>query len=225
MSMNKSRQGSALVMALVVVLVGSGLTAIIFNIAFRYAWVGTAERAGFIDHTTVLDCVQKEIAKILQTNMDAPNNIVVRSEAVWQNRQAAADGQALPNSPLSVNDLIISREQFDVSDGVGRRNVRVTVLDMTFNPAWLDWGAMTAADLQMLPPAFRLLGGSTGGWGEDGNMEAPWSDHNPNDPPDAPLNPGIFGAYLVRVELFNTAGGIVRMAEEAFVQTMPAPAP
>jgi len=224
--MNKSRNGSALIMALVVVMVGSSIVAIIFNVAFRHAWVGVAERAGFVDHTTVYGFVQRESARILQTNIDE-GEVAVRSEYVWNNRSALADGQPLPHPVLSLNDLIVTGPtEFNVTDGVGRDRVRVTVFDMSFDPAWLDWGSMTAADLNRLPPAFRMLVGGGFGWGEDGNFDAPWSNPNDTEPNDPPLALGMFGSYLIRVELFDSTGPNampIRVAEEAFFQVIPPP--
>ena len=226
--MNKSREGAALAMALVVVMVGSTIIAIIFNITFRHAWVGTAERAGFVDHATVLSFVQNARASILETNIaNAANGIQVRAQAVRENwEDVNADPPEQPrHDPIDVNQLIISNDTFDVADGTGRARVVVTVFDMFFDPSWLDFDTMSAAELRILPPVTRITPNETVvEWGdEDGETDilGRTPTGGGNEPP--PADPGLIGAYLIRAELFDNENRLVRVAEEAFFQVLPAP--
>ena len=196
--MNKSsREGSALVMALVVVIVGSTIIGIIFNITFRHAWFAPREAAVFVDHTAVLDLMQAEMAGIIQTN-EAAGEIVLVSTQLVENRANSAnpphtDISALATLAIDGNNF---RREVLIADGVGRRlRAEVSVFDMAFDLAWLNMGAIIAnADPELPPPSFFV---------ED------------------PIDP--FGAYLIRVVLFDTDGNRVRMAEKAFVQTLSAP--
>jgi len=242
-TMNKSREGAALAMALVVVMVGSTIIAIIFNITFRHAWVGTAERAGFIDHATVLSFVQNARARILETNIaNAANGITVRAGAVRSNWDNVNADPPLPwdslivNYPINdpannrTNQLMISRESFDVADGAGRGRVDVTVFDMFFAPGWLNWPAIInstyhAEIMRTLPAVIRITPSETvAEWGdEDGETDilGRTPTDGGNEPP--PADPGLIGAYLIRAELFDNQNRLVRVAEEAFFQVLPAP--
>jgi len=184
-------------MALVVVIVGSTIIGIIFNITFRNAWFAPREAAVFVDHTAVLDLMQAEMAGIIQTN-EAAGEIVLVSTQLVENRANSAnpphtDISALATLAIDGNNF---RREVLIADGVGRRlRAEVSVFDMAFDLAWLNMGAIIAnADPELPPPSFFV---------ED------------------PIDP--FGAYLIRVVLFDTDGNRVRMAEKAFVQTLSAP--
>jgi len=192
--MNKSRKGSALVMALVIMVVGSAIMAIIFNISFRHAWLAPRETAVFVDHTVVLDLVQSEMARIIQTN-EVADNIVLVSQQLAANRANLANP---PNDNIAVlANLAIDGDNFrrvvNISDGVGRPlRAQVSVFDMSFELNWLNMDAIMAnADPELPPPSFFV---------------------------ESPIN--RFGAYMIRVVLFDAAGNRLRMAEKAFIQTL-----
>ena len=221
--MNKSRRGAALAMALVVVLVGGVMIALIFNMVFRYAWFTPEERAGFVDHTTVLHFIQREKARILHENIERAKDgeAVIHATALIERQK----NLAFPHpADLVLADLVIGREVIDVSNetGVGRDRVVVTVYDMFFDPSWLNFTALSPDDLRNLPPILNFLGttesgGLTSDGGGGGGALTPGAGTSDGDDEQGP-DPDTYGAYLIRAELFDRQNNIVRMAEEAFVQ-------
>ena len=230
--MNKSRKGGALVMALVVILVGSSMIGIIFNVVFRQAWFAPHERAGFIDHTTVFDALQTARNSILETNLaNEETTAAPITTANWNNPPAANAPNIVPGALIANQQcLVIFREEFAVADGSGRGLVRVTVFDMFYDPAWLNWNDPDF-DINELPPSILVMAEPGGGWGPfdddgggggggGGGSITPGTPQNPGAPPDNIIDPELFGAYLVRVELFDQQNRIVRVAEEAFFQLL-----
>jgi len=197
-----TRKGAALVMALVVALVGSIIMGIIFNVTFRQAWFAPRETAIFVDHTTMVDLIQAEMARIIQTNDQSPDgNIVLFSNTLAGMRaNPTAPGNA--NSINNLQQLAVDSDVFNnffersvaIADGVGQHlTAQITVFDIAFNPDWLDMGV--------------------GGIMDDPDELPPPSFFVPN-----PAN--VFGAYMIRVELLDNDGNRMRMAEKAFVQTL-----
>ena len=102
--MNKSRKGDALIIALVVVLVGGIIIALSFDIVFRYAWFSLTERAGYVDHTTMLDVVQTAKANICQSNLDDGKAV---HAAALKYDQGYDYGDSRLNDSLNLSDLVI----------------------------------------------------------------------------------------------------------------------
>jgi len=223
--MNKSRKGAALIMALVVVLLGGALVALILNTTLQHSMFSTAGRASFVDHTTVLHHIQTERARILETNIAAmavevrsTNPALFALQSNW--RTDFAPGT---EPELGLDVLRISQETRPVGDGVGRDEVRVSVYDLFFDPSWLDIANMSADELRRLPPAISVFGEADGPWIENhpgSGIVAP--DAGGTDVVHMPPQRELFGVYLVRVELFERLPNgnleLVRLAEEAFAQ-------
>jgi len=231
-------------MALVVVLVGSVIISIIFNISFNQAWFASRERAGFIDHATMIHHVQTVRASIAQANID--NGSIMSNRQLRENWEDEHRNDPITNTTLTLGDLQVihvgvppGQDPFaapigvpifngtwneDVADGAGRDRVEITVFDIFFRPGWINRGAMTTAQLMALPPSFIMEAGATADSFEDeGWATTPDLPVDPPDPPEPGLEPGSFGAYLIRVELFDSDNVVVRRVEEVFVQVLPPP--
>jgi len=205
-------------MALVIVVVGSAFIAVAWNITFRQAWFGLEERAGFVDHTTVLNHIQEARARIAQRNITEGN--IIRApllQIAW-----TEDPPRAPDAPafiVNLDQLIINRPannlvgvdpQRNVEDGMGRGRVDITVFDVNFWPSWID---LNAVDLARMPPSFaRHIAG--------GSLDEIWIPEDEEEP-EPPATQANLGAYLIRVELIDSRGEVVRRAEEVFLQDVP----
>jgi len=224
--MNKSRKGAALIMALVVVLAGGGIIAITFNMVFRHAWFSPAERAVFVDHTTVLDAVQAERAFITQANLT--NGVTMSAPGLTVGGNSLQSEWPTPpfNTPpfiappnLNVADLIVhSRNIPNVGSGVGRGQMEVTVYDVFFSPAWMSDAALRDP---ALPSVYNMLPGGTGAFMTRDGWHTAAGSGSADGGIIGSLDVDRYGAYLIRVELFDHRGRLVRRAEESFVQVLP----
>jgi hypothetical protein len=201
-----------LVLALGVMLVGSLLTALIYEITFHYAWFRQPQKAMYVNHTTVLDAIQAMKGFIIETN--------------------SADNRAMhvPNLDFNSTDITnVSVLRFsnpelkidtDVRSGVGAQRLTVDVYDLYYNPANLNDSVWNDPDqVKELPPPFNLTASfEMEGVGDDGG-EGHNADVSDLLGSDVVFNPQKYGAYLIRARLFDSSR-LVRAAEEVFIQVL-----
>jgi hypothetical protein len=212
--MRKPRKGVALVLALVVVLVGGGVIALTFDIVSRYGCFSVSQRRIYVDHTTVLDLIQATKGWILANNVD--NGKTMHAPGFNYAAAAAAPikGSITHLNDLRFTDAVLSRD-VTLSSGVGRQRAVVQVYDMLFNPE--DVNEIVLEDpvqMQDFPPVYKLKV-------RDDIVEAEGEHRAPGTGTrDAgiDLDPDRYGAYLIRVRLYDNAGKLLRTVEEAFVQ-------
>lgn len=226
--MNKSRKGVALVMALIVVVVGGAIIAATFNFVFRYAWFSQEEKVGYVDHTMIVDTIQSAKAYIVKTNSDDAKMMHAVKLEPHQNNWNGPN----PTPLFNLNDLRIDYKNngtisFDkaVSEsgvgGVGRSRITMAVYDMFFKPEWIDEDVLKNNPEQMkdFPPVFNMVGEVTGdSMTSEGEHKAPGSGSNDGFSSGDDLSPDTYGAYLIRVRLYDSRNELIRTAEEAFVQ-------
>jgi len=193
---------------------------------FRYTWFSQEDKTGFVDHTMVIDAIQAAKAYIVKTNND---NAKMMHAAKLEPHQK---DWTPPLEKFVLNDLRIddANISFDraVSEGgtggVGRSRLTMAVYDMFFNPdEWIDKDALRNYPDQMkdFPPVFNMLGTptSSGGMTPEGTHTAPGSGGGDDYlSGGGGLNPDTYGAYLIRVKLYDKRNRPIRTAEEAFVQ-------
>ncbi|MDR1623111.1 MAG: hypothetical protein LBS00_12120 [Synergistaceae bacterium] len=217
----RRREGVALVMALGIVLVGSIIVVMIYDVSFLFAWRSGIQQNVYMNHTTMISAIQAAKGYILQTNSDDPNGVMHVSVVM-------NSGDAIS----SVNDLRFSDAKLSydrtITDKAGRQILEMRVYDMFYEIDKLE-DSLTNDTNQMkeLPPPIRLPGTGI----IDGDKLA---DEGKSNIVDKRTNEGFsgsgslplekYGAYLVRVSLYDVdpRGGrkLVRTAEEAFVQVL-----
>ncbi|MDR1875446.1 MAG: hypothetical protein LBQ90_10610 [Synergistaceae bacterium] len=218
--------GTALILALIVVLVGSVLTALIFDMTFSFSWTAGVQQKSYVNHTTMVDAIQTVKGLILQTNLsgDAGGSVAMHVPVVLNSE----DITNLSDLRFGGGNL-----SYDVAvgNGVGRQRLEMSVYDMCYEPNRLR-PPLRSDPMQMkeLPPPIKpskLSSAGGGGMSTDGDQNV--SDKGTNENGSGGSGSGNFpvkkyGAYLVRARLFDIdargARKLVRTAEEAFIQVL-----
>jgi hypothetical protein len=234
MSLNKARQGVALALALMVVLIGGIITALTFDFVYRFAWISTEQRGIYVDHTTVLTVIQTKIAQIIEDNKAAGKTLHVPSLLkLYDLRDRNIDVQ--DEDKLTLRDLSFDRPGDDPDDfpwsesvqlssemGNGNQRAVVDVFDMHFNPEWVNYDVFKSdpAAMKDFPPIFNMKGTvGAGGYNPVGDHKGPGASTGVSSGADE-LPPNRYGAYLIRVRLYDHQDKLLRTAEEAFVQIL-----
>jgi hypothetical protein len=219
----KARKGAGLVLALMVVLVGGLFVVVTFDFVAQFSGLSVEQRGIYVDHTTALSVIQAKIAQIIESN---------RSAGRTQHVSALGyDGGGVPgNGSLDLLDLDDLRfgapwsESVQMSNGTGLQRVDTEVFDMHFMPEWVDYDSFSGNPDQMrdFPPVFNMAG-EVGGGGTSalGDHSAPGAGTSVSGGGTDELNPDSYGAYLIRVRLYDLQGKLLRTAEEVFVQILP----
>ena len=213
--MNKSRKGVALIMALVVVVVGGALVAVTFDVIMRYAWFSPQEAVAFVDHTVMIDAIQAAKAHIVHTNNTS--GAVMHAQGL----RNLHDGWITPNPLLWLDGLFIYSADIPLGGGIGgggRQRVTLAVYDMLFDPGWISPDALRTQDI---PPIFNMVGETMGGGmtpeGDPTDQSIYYDDRGMGG---EYLDPELYGAYLIRAQLYDHRNVLIRTAEEAFVQIL-----
>jgi hypothetical protein len=217
--LDKARKGVALVLALVVVLVGGLIISATFDFVYRFSWISTEQRGGYVDHTTGLSLIQAKKAQIVESNRVAGKTMHVPA--------LLYDSGATPaNGSLVLSDLRFGSpwsESANMSSGTGPQKAETEVFDMHFMPEWVDYSSFGSdpAAMKDFPPVFNVAGEvGSGGLGSVGDHKGPGAGSTDPNAGDE-LDPDRYGAYLIRVRLYDQQGKLLRTAEEAFVQILP----
>jgi hypothetical protein len=212
-----------LILALVVVLVGSVMSGVLIHMGYSFLTSTRQQRDFYGDHVSVTDYVQAVKGQLIQANIERGS--ILHGQGLDDELESEID---------SIDDLLLedlgdvkfSFEENVTSMGKVRQRVHVNVYDVHYNERQLQ-ASLRSDDVQMklLPAPINATGsraassviGSEGGgkspgrgtFEEGAGSSYPWDR---------------FGAYVVRVQLFNVDAlgrtTPVRTAEEAFYQVL-----
>jgi hypothetical protein len=216
----RRRKGTALIMALVVVLIGSILSVFLFDMTFSFAWAAQLQQRGYVDHTTVVDAIQTTKGLILQTNLsgDGSGSSALHVPAVLS-KDEITDLNALRFDGALSYDRTLGA-------GVGYQRLEMSVYDMCYDVDQLQDSLRSDPEqMKELPPPVKLpkLSFVAGGMSPEGdkNVGGTNEEHSGGNK-NFPMTK--YGAYLVRAKLFNIDKNgvkrLTRVAEEAFVQIL-----
>jgi hypothetical protein len=212
-------------MALVVVLVGGALIAVTFSLVLNYVSFSAEQRGTYVDHTTVLHLIQSTKAYIVSSNdvrsfdlgvMHAPgfdygdeNSVVDHIDKL--RFPAAFD----PNLDMDIS----------INSGSGRQRAIVQVYDMFYEADRVKEPLLSnRAQMQELPSVYKLKGVSSNSFeNENGENQGDANSGSNDNFGEGELDPMRYGAYLIRVQLYDSKNKLLRAAEEAFVQILPKP--
>jgi hypothetical protein len=221
---NQAHKGVALVLALVVVLVGGSIIALTFEFVHRFSWTSTGQRGIYVDHTTALSFIQAKIAEIVQANITAGKTMHV--PALGYDDDDDDDDATPADGSLKLDQLRFGRpwsESTEMRSGTGLQRVETEVFDMHFMPEWVDYDHSSSDDIKAFPSVFNMAGEVvSGGYGSVGDHKGPGYAGSGSGDADE-LDADSYGAYLIRVRLYDHQGKLLRTAEEAFVQILPGP--
>ena len=210
-------QGLALPTVLLAAIVGAFLVATIFDIASRFGMENILFRRTYADQTTATSHIERAkglIAAKIATDKEALHPM---DGDDWNEHPAInslgdiqifLNGDRTPPDPLVVDEALPEN-----------RRVTMNVYDLTYMAANVPPPPTVSVTQRLLLPApidLTSVASSSNHWSghyADGDLST-------NRPPDAggasELDLKTFGAYLVRVEIFNQDGRLARRAEEAF---------
>jgi hypothetical protein len=207
-----------LVLALIVVLVGGLVVGATFDFIAQFSWLSVGQRGIYVDHMTALSVIQAKIAQIIDSNQSAGKTMHV-SALGYDSGTVPADGS------LVLSDLRFGSpwsESVEMSSGTGRQRVDTEVFDMHFMPEWVDYSSFSGHPDEMrdFPPVFNMAGESGEGTSALGDHSSAGAGTTVSSGADD-LNPDSYGAYMIRVRLYDHQGKLLRTAEEVFVQVLP----
>jgi hypothetical protein len=215
------RKGSALMMALGIVLVGSVVATGVYSVSMHFARRSSIQQNAYMNHTTVISAMQTAKCYILQTNSDDATGTVMHVPAVL----TSGDIDDLDDLRFSDPNLRYDRV---VIDKAGRQVLELRVYDMFYDIDSLKAPLINDAEgMKELPPPIKMAStGASGGSGLTNASDANIPDWGGNEglSGGSTLSLEKFGAYLVRVKLYavdsNGSRRQVRTAEEAFIQVL-----
>jgi hypothetical protein len=214
----KKREGFVLIMTLIIVIVGLGVIAVMFNSVTQFTGIFSQYRQVYVDTITARNYIEIMKGGIVATNnardtvLHGPDNQSPSFESDIRN----LDGLLITGDN---NEFILDRDVNII--GPQRIEVRVYDANYTVHRIVPDF---PINELYELPPSFFAGGSVRPDWyneGQDG------SDYNRFE--ELPIGGGAYekyGAYLVRVKVFNKAYAnkpekLVRTTEEVFLQVIP----
>ena len=223
--LSNSHRGVALIMALVVVLVGGALIAVTFSLVFNYVSFSVEQRGTYVDHTTVLHLIQSTKAYIVSSNdvrsfdlgvMHAPGFTYADESSFVDHIDKLRFPAAFdPNLDMDIS----------INSGSGRQRATVQVYDMFYEVGRVQEPLLSNRDqMKELPSVYKLKGvGSNSFENENGENHGDANSGSNDNYGESELDPMRYGAYLIRVRLYDNKNKLLRTAEEAFVQILPKP--
>ena len=191
----RRREGVALILALVVMLVGGALAALIFEMGLSFSSTTRRQRDHYTDHTTGTNYIQEAVAYITKTNNDAGKVVLHRPPLSVEDRTV----KSLEGIRFRIDE--ISR---DVREG--RNRITVNVYDVSYDDID-DSLKNKLEEMRELPPPLNLYYTKNGG---AAIMEVDGDGAITNDKlPHRKENSWRdilehYGAYVVRMRLFRT---------------------
>jgi hypothetical protein len=193
----------ALALALAVVLVGGVIVGLTFDFVYGFSWISTEQRGGYVDHTTALSVIQAKIAQIVEANKTAGKTMHVPTLHDYYD-----SGTNPPKESLTLSMLRFGSpwsDSVEMNSGSGPQRVVTDVFDMHFMPQWVNYDAFESnpAEMKDFPPVFNMEGEvGSGGYNPDGDHTGPGAGSG-GVGDAAELDPDSYGAYLIRVRLFD----------------------
>jgi hypothetical protein len=114
-------------------------------------------------------------------------------------------------------------ESAGMRSGMGPQRVVTEVFDMHFMAEWVKYDAFhgNPEEMKDFPSVFNMAGKvKSGGYSSVGDHKGPGVGSGNVYGADE-LDPDSYGAYLIRVRLYDHQDKLLRTAEEAFVQILP----
>ena len=215
----RRRQGSGLMLALVIILVASALIAVLFELAVGFSAIEVNQRYTYSDQVLAGTYIEK--AKGLIAARIVKDGAALHPLPIddWNARPHIESLEALQvfldrtnpgNDPLSV----------DEKAGKGGRRVTMRVYDLTYGGTWVP-NTVDATVRAQLPTPLTLLDVATATNQTLTSVGSVYALDVKSPPNNAALSrPDLkdIGAYLVRVELFDSNNHRLRLTEEAFYQ-------
>lgn len=213
----RRRKGAGLVLALVIILIGSALTAAMFEMGSAFMVSMGFQQNIYSDHTVGLNYIQEAIAFITRTN-NAGGRIVLHRPPVSHDTRIIT----------SVQDIQFPEEQLSFDQKVpGFLDLwaRLSVFDVSYHGISAEMESHPE-ERKALPPPLNIYGTSSGGSGMkndgDGALASDKSPYRYDEEMKANLE--NYGAYLVRVTLYRRDRqdrvSVVRKVEEGFFQVI-----
>jgi hypothetical protein len=208
-------------MALVVLLVGVIMSAILIDMGYSFSTITRQQRNFYADHVAAADYVQAAKGWLIQDN--------INRGTVWHGQGLSSrDSPVSSVSDLLLDDPHVSYDLDVAPHGVGRQRVVVNVFDVQYQLSHLGSALQNDYEqMRVLPAPINAVGGSSTSAGE--GMESQLGGPTTGDIGTKEESGGRFypwdrfGAYVVRVQLFNVSAGgsvLTRTAEEAFFQLL-----
>jgi hypothetical protein len=218
---NKARKGVALVLALMVMAIGGAIIGLTFEFVYRFFWTSTELRGTYVDHTTVLSVIQSKIAQIIASNK-ADGKTMHVPDLLYDSDEK---NEVPPNGSLVLSQLRFGSpwsETTKMNSGAGLQDVVTEVFDMHFKAEWVNYDAFEGnlAEMKDFPPVFNMEDDVAGGLDSVGDEISVGFDKNKVGGGGG-LESSKYGAYLIRVRLYDHQNNLIRTAEEAFVQILP----
>ena len=226
---NKKRKGFALVLALIVVAIGLILVAVMFNSVSSFTNFFSEYRQAYVDTIIARNYIERMKGEIVAENNARSGTGVGVLHGIQNQDEGFPENAITSLEGLVVYDATSpDRFSFIVNENVnGPQRVEVIVYDANYRVEGIDSSSFPLADIYELPPSFFVEGGAAPDWvpiGKDG------SDYNEFEEPVLAMKGAHsnYGAYLIRVKIFDTANStyhnpdrLVRVTEEAFLQVIP----
>ena len=226
---SKKHEGIALVLTLIVVGVGLLIIAFMFDTVVNFARYFSETRQVYVDTVTARSYIERVKGEIVAVNIAR----VANGEAVLHGEDNL-DSTFPEGAIKSLNGLLITSKygDFIINDEIninGPQRVEVRVYDANYSVEGIateDEG-FPHDDIYELPPSFLYGEDAARDWtniGDDG------SDYNKYDEDPKMSAYENYGAYLIRVRIYNTSNTfrpseetkrLVRTTEEAFIQYVP----
>jgi hypothetical protein len=213
----------------VVVLVAGVLAGVLIEMGYSFLAGTTQQRNFYGDHVSVADYVQAVKGRLIQANIDYG--------AVVHGRGLFSLGSEIDH----VSDLVLDEGSFDLasfdaevgSRGQGRQRVNVNVFDVHYHASQLqDSVRNDSAQMKILPAPINAIAGKSvsSSAPTPGESEGDALDPETGSKTEAGFGDNVypwerFGAYVIRVRLYNAASvtnhwTLERTAEEAFYQVL-----
>ncbi len=216
------RRGVALVLALVVVLVGGALIALIFEMTVRFGFTSLRQGTTYSDHLEVTGYIESAKGFIADTNV---NNDQVMHPKGYTNIETtlitSLDMLMFDQAELSVDRVFAGSK--------GRQRVVMRVFDANYRANRVrEPLLLNSVDMAQMPPPLSL---AEAGASMDQYITNVGNSHTPTTGGQAIDDNEVwkrffkyYGAYLIRVELYDIdesgTQNLTRKVEEAFFQVI-----
>ena len=223
----RKREGFGVILALVVSAIGLVLVAYLFSFSSGFHLIISKSRGGYIDEVTAASYIERMKGLITATNVVRSNDKKPVLHGV-QNQDDVYSAQIDCLAGLIIMGEDDSTASFDFSENItinGPQKVQVSVFDANYLARSLkldlaDPPAFSREEVLQLPPSFFVTGTGVLEWVDIGK----YGSYEEVELPYLKDIYNRFGAYLIRVNIFNTTNNedkLVRSTEEAFIQLMP----
>ena len=214
------RPGVALPMAMMVVVIGTGLVMVMFYATSNFSKLASTQRLIYMDQLNAVDYIEQAKGRISTKIVEDEEALHPKVGDEWNSRK-------VPIASLSDLQVYIDRQNPN-SDPLNitkrplknGRSISLRVYDLTYEPTWITSDMSNSA--RMALPSPLIVMGKMTELKDDivnvGDVNDPLISRTDDKSSVSQVNLKNIGAYLVRVEIFDQTGNRVRLTEEAFFQ-------